>query len=70
MVSEEKFQAGEAYADPQQQSASDFLSDPVKVATDLLKDYSGIRSQASVQDIVGLIKELMNPGQPLDDKKG
>ncbi|KAI1312714.1 heme peroxidase [Xylaria venustula] len=70
MVSEEKFQAGEAYEDPQRQPATDFLSDPVKVATDLLKDYSGLRSQASVPEIVELIKGLMNPGQPLDDKKG
>ncbi|KAI1427522.1 heme peroxidase [Xylaria sp. FL1777] len=70
MASEEKFQAGEAYDDPHRQSATDFLSDPVKVATELLKDYSGLRSQASIPEIVELIKELMNPGEPLDDKKG
>lgn len=70
MASEEKFQAGEAYGDPQRQSSDSFLSDPVKVATDLLKDYAGLRSQASLPEIVDLIKGLMNPGEPLDDKKG
>ncbi|KAI3317044.1 heme peroxidase [Xylariaceae sp. AK1471] len=70
MTSDEKFQAGEAYGDERKQSASSFLSDPVKVATDLLKDYAGLRSQASPQEIAGLIKELTTKGQPLDDKKG
>ncbi|KAI0205662.1 heme peroxidase [Astrocystis sublimbata] len=70
MAPEEKFQAGEAYGDPKKNSADNFLSDPVKVATDLLKDYKGLRSQASVPEIVELIKGLMNPGQPIDDKKG
>ena len=69
MGSDEKFQAGEAYGDPTKRS-DNFLSDPVKVATDLLKDYAGVRSQASIPEIVELIKELMNPGEPLDDKKG
>ncbi|KAI0555851.1 heme peroxidase [Xylaria curta] len=69
MASDEKFQAGEAYGDPRKQS-DNFLSDPVKVATDLLRDYAGLRSQASIPEIVELIKELMNPGEPLDDKKG
>lgn len=70
MATEEKFQAGETYSDSPQQSSTDFLADPVKVATALLKDYSGLRSQASLTDIVELIKELTNPGKPLDDKKG
>ncbi|KAJ3562058.1 hypothetical protein NPX13_g8709 [Xylaria arbuscula] len=69
-MASDKFQAGEAYEDPPKQSDEDFFSDPVKVATDLLKDYAGLRSQASVPEIVELIKQLMNPGQPLDDKKG
>jgi linoleate 10R-lipoxygenase len=70
MASAEKFQAGEAYGEGRNQSSSNFLSDPVKVATDLLKDYGGLRGQASLQEIVGLIKGLTNKGQPLDDKKG
>jgi linoleate 10R-lipoxygenase len=70
MVSEAKFQAGEAYADPRRQSSAKFLADPVKVATNLLKDYAGLRSQASPQEIVELIKQLTNPTEPLDDKKG
>ncbi|KAI1117571.1 heme peroxidase [Nemania sp. NC0429] len=70
MSSEANFQAVEAYGDPQRQSSDSFLSDPVKVATDLPKDYSGPRSQASLPKIVGLIKGLMNPLEPLDDNKG
>ncbi|KAI0404808.1 heme peroxidase [Xylaria palmicola] len=70
MASDEKFQAGEAYGDPSKTSSSTFLSDPVKVATDLLRDYSALSSQASLPEIVNLIKELTIPGQPLDDKKG
>lgn len=70
MVSDAKFQAGEAYGDPPRQSSDKFLSDPVKVAADLLKDYAGVRNQASASEIVDLVKQLLNPGEPLDDKKG
>lgn len=69
MAFNEKFQAGEAYGDVEKDSAN-FFSDPVKIATDLLKDYSGLRSEASVPQIVSLIKELLQKGQPLDDKNG
>ncbi|XXH00292.1 hypothetical protein Hte_006634 [Hypoxylon texense] len=69
MPSDEKFQAGEAYGDVEKDYSSIF-SDPTKVATDLVKDYGGLRSVASVPQIAGLIKELLNKGQPLDDKKG
>lgn len=65
----EKFQAGEAYGDAQEASGSIF-SDPLKLATDLLKNYAGVRSQVSVKELAELIKELMSSGQPLDDKKG
>ncbi|KAM5353671.1 hypothetical protein ACJ41O_000321 [Fusarium nematophilum] len=65
----EKFQAGESYGEARKGSSSIF-SDPLKLAQDLLKDYAGVRSQASVTDIVGLIKELLQKGEPLDDKKG
>ncbi|GAP85595.1 putative linoleate diol synthase [Rosellinia necatrix] len=70
MASEEKFQAGEAYGEAPRQSSAKFLADPAQVAANLLKDYAGLRSQASIPEIVGLIKELTNPGEPLDDKKG
>lgn len=69
MPSDEKFQAGEAYGDVEK-DYSNIFSDPTKVATDLVKDYAGLRSVASVPQIAGLIKELLNKGQPLDDKKG
>ncbi|KAI8944722.1 heme peroxidase [Xylaria longipes] len=69
MASGEKFQAGEAYGDPRKRT-DNFLSDPVKVATGILKDLGSVGRQASIPEIVQLIKELVNPGEPLDDKKG
>ncbi|KAI6090870.1 heme peroxidase [Hypoxylon rubiginosum] len=69
MGSNEKFQAGEAYGDVEKDT-SNFFSDPTKIATDLVKDYAGLRSVASVPQIAGLIKELLNKGQPLNDKNG
>ncbi|CAG9942858.1 unnamed protein product [Clonostachys rosea f. rosea IK726] len=65
----EKVQLGEDYGDAKKESSSLF-SDPLKLATDLLKDYAGVRSQASVADIVGLLNDLAHKGEPLDDKKG
>ncbi|CAM1509632.1 Fc.00g033710.m01.CDS01 [Cosmosporella sp. VM-42] len=65
----EKFQAGEAYGEGEKSSAN-FFSDPAKIAADLLKDYAGLRNQASPAEIAGLVKELLQKGEPLDDKKG
>ena len=65
----EKFQAGEAYGEASK-SSSNFFSDPAKVAADLLKDYAGLRGQASPTEIAALVKELLQKGEPLDDKKG
>ncbi|KAI0534535.1 heme peroxidase [Xylaria digitata] len=70
MASDSKFQAGEAYADPRRDAATDFLSDPLKVATELMRDYAGLRSSVTIPQIVELIKELTHPAEPLDDKKG
>lgn len=67
--SDEKFQAGASYGDDEKSSAS-FFSDPVKVAADILKDYASVRSQTSQAELVGVIKSLLQKGQPLDDKKG
>lgn len=69
MASNAKFQAGEEYGEARK-GPTNFLSDPVAIATDLLKDYAGVRSEASLPEIVGIIKELLAEGQPLDDKKG
>ncbi|KAI1259137.1 heme peroxidase [Xylariaceae sp. FL1019] len=69
MAGDLKFQAGEAYGDVSQDS-TDYLSDPVKVAKDILKDCADLKGRVSVQEIVTLIKELLKQGQPLDDKKG
>uniref|UniRef100_A0A0L0MYV5 linoleate 8R-lipoxygenase n=1 Tax=Tolypocladium ophioglossoides (strain CBS 100239) TaxID=1163406 RepID=A0A0L0MYV5_TOLOC len=69
MSFDEKFQAGEAYGDGRKGSAN-FFADPAKIAADILKDYAGIRSQASLTEITGLIKSLLEKGEPLDDKKG
>ncbi|KAJ0122549.1 prostaglandin g h synthase 2 cyclooxygenase pgh2 [Diaporthe amygdali] len=65
----EKFQAGESYGDDEQDH-SNFFSDPVKVAADILKDYVSVRSQTSQAELVGVIKDLLRKGEPLDDKKG
>lgn len=65
----EKFQAGESYGETRKGSSSIF-SDPLKLATDLLRDYSGVRSQVSVQELASLIQGLIQKGEPLDDKKG
>lgn len=67
--SNEKFQAGASYGDDEK-SSTNFFSDPVKVAADILKDYASVRSQTSQAELVGVIKELLQKGQPLDDKKG
>ncbi|OTB05819.1 hypothetical protein M426DRAFT_56178 [Hypoxylon sp. CI-4A] len=65
----EKFQAGEAYGDEEKDTSSIF-SDPAKLAADILKDCDGLRTQVSPPELVGLIEELLQKGQPLDDKKG
>lgn len=65
----EKFQAGESYGDDEQDH-SNFFSDPVKVAADILKDYVSVRGQTSQAELVGVIKDLLRKGEPLDDKKG
>lgn len=70
MSDEHKFQAGEDYADVRKKSSASFLSDPVKVAQDLLKDYASLRSEATLTQVIGLIKGIMNEGDPIDDKKG
>jgi linoleate 10R-lipoxygenase len=69
MSQNEKYQAGEAYGDTEK-SSSNFFADPLKVAKDLLKDYAGLRSEVSPTEIAGLIKELFEKGEPLDDRKG
>ncbi|KAI1106136.1 heme peroxidase [Jackrogersella minutella] len=66
----EKFQAGEAYGDTEKESTDFSFSDPAKIAADLLKECEGLRSQASPAEIAGLVKELLQKGKPLDDKKG
>jgi hypothetical protein len=70
-MSSDKYQSGEAYRDDRAQSStSSFLSDPAKVAADILKDYAGARSEASLQEIIGLVQSLRNEGTPADDRKG
>ncbi|WQF78857.1 Putative cytochrome P450, hem peroxidase superfamily, hem peroxidase, animal-type [Colletotrichum destructivum] len=69
MSFDQKFMAGDTYGDERKSSAN-FFSDPTKVAADILKDYVGLRSQTTPAELVGLIKELLQKGEPLDDKKG
>ncbi|ROT36144.1 heme peroxidase [Sodiomyces alkalinus F11] len=70
MSSNEKFQAGEAYGEARHESSGSLLDDPLKIATQLVKDYAGVRSQASIPELAGLIKQLRSKGEPLDDKQG
>ncbi|KAI1843275.1 hypothetical protein JX266_010629 [Neoarthrinium moseri] len=70
MSTNEKFQAGVTYADAKKSSSSNFFADPLKVATDLLKDGAGVSKEVSLPELVGLIKGLLQEGEPLDDKKG
>lgn len=65
----EKFQAGESYGASKEDPAS-LLTNPEKLVADLMKDFAGVRSQASPAQLLGLVKELLQKGQPLDDKKG
>jgi hypothetical protein len=65
----EKFQAGENYGEARKGS-SNIFSDPLKLATDILKDYSGVRSQVSVKELAAILQGLSQKGEPLDDKKG
>jgi hypothetical protein len=65
----EKFQAGESYGDSKEDPSS-LLNNPEKLVADLMKDFAGVRSQASPAQLLGLVKELLQKGQPLDDKKG
>ncbi|KAF6789665.1 linoleate diol synthase [Colletotrichum sojae] len=69
MSFDQKFLAGESYGD-ERKGSNNFFADPMKVATDVLKDLGGVRSQTSAVEIAGLIKELLQKGEPLDDKKG
>jgi linoleate 10R-lipoxygenase len=66
----EKYQAGESYKDTSKEDPSGLLDNPEKLVADLIKDYSGVRSQASPADLLALVKQLLQKGQPLDDKKG
>jgi hypothetical protein len=69
MSFDEKFQAGEAYGDSK--GSSPDLGDPVKLATAILKDYSGVRSRISVTELASVIKTMLfDKGKPLDDKNG
>ncbi|MBE3048122.1 hypothetical protein IMZ48_37580 [Candidatus Bathyarchaeota archaeon] len=65
----EKYQAGEAYGAVR--PSRNPLLDPIKMATAILGDYAGVRKEASLMELAGLIRELaLGAIQPLDDKKG
>jgi linoleate 10R-lipoxygenase len=66
----EKYQAGESYGDAPRAKQANLLDDPVKVATNILKDYAGARQAATLPELVGLVKSLMSDGEPSDDRKG
>ncbi|KAM0207497.1 hypothetical protein ACHAQD_012015 [Fusarium lateritium] len=69
MSFDEKYQAGESYKTSKEDPSS-LLDNPEKLVADLMKDFAGVRSQANPAQLLGLVKELLQKGQPLDDKKG
>lgn len=66
----EKYQAGESYANAPKPTKANFFDDPVRVATDIFKDVASIRAEISLPELVGLVKGLINKGEPVDDRKG
>ncbi|KAL2753091.1 hypothetical protein ACRALDRAFT_2044747 [Sodiomyces alcalophilus JCM 7366] len=72
MTFDEKFQAGEAYGngDAHHGSRDFLLEDPVKIATQLVKDYAGVRRMASIPELAALIRQLLHKGEPIDDRQG
>ena len=71
MSFDEKYQAGTAYADEDSHvSSATLLSDPVEVAKNIIKDYAGARCEATLPELIGLVKGLLDEGQGMDDRKG
>lgn len=66
----EKYQAGESYGDDPRKENASLLTDPLKLAKDILSDYTGVRKEIGLVELSGMIKELLHKGEPLDDKKG
>lgn len=69
MAFDEKYQAGEPYADTPKRPNPSFLEDPVQVATEILKDYAGARSEVTLPELISLVKSLKSGG-PVDDRQG
>ncbi|KAH0432490.1 linoleate diol synthase [Colletotrichum camelliae] len=64
-----KFQAGESYGD-ERKGSNNFFADPKKVAVDIIKDLGGAHGQLNPLEVAALIQQLLQKGEPLDDKKG
>jgi cytochrome P450 len=63
---DEKYQDGESYSD-QSKDPGYSLDDPTTIAKDLLEELASVRSQVSLQELIGIVKSLKE--HPLDDKK-
>ncbi|WPH03723.1 Hypothetical protein R9X50_00660600 [Acrodontium crateriforme] len=70
MSFDEKYQAGEAYGEAPKPTPSGFFSDPVAAATAILRDYAGARCEATLPQLINLIKSLTMPDTLIDDRKG
>ncbi|KAK3395060.1 linoleate diol synthase [Podospora didyma] len=66
MVAEERFQAGEKYADEEEEAYT--LEDPTTFAHGLVKELASVRKQVSLVDVISIIHTLKE--KPLDDRKG
>ncbi|KAF9874998.1 linoleate diol synthase [Colletotrichum karsti] len=63
-----KYQAGEAYGD-ERKGSNNFFADPKKVAADIIKDLGGVHGTLTPTELINLVQQLTQKGEPLDDKK-
>lgn len=66
----EKYQAGESYAEAPKVTKANFFSDPVRAATDIFKDCASAGLAVSLPELIQLVKSLLSKGEPVDDRKG
>lgn len=68
-TSNEKYQAGESYADASKQTKA-FSFDPATIAADMFKECISNGLPVSLPELTQLIKGLLSKGEPVDDRKG
>lgn len=66
----EKYQAGESYADTPKPTKANFFADPARAAADIFRDCASAGLAISLPELVQLVKGLITKGEPVDDRKG